>query len=534
MTGGVPTPFETLLIEANTQIGMSADIRNRAVHSPRRSPNLADTFVDVASAHPEKPAMTFAASVWSYSSLLATALGIRDRLQQSPGFKPLSRVLVLLPNSADYVAAFYGTLLAGGVVVPLAPKTETRQLLAILGSTQARHVITQTRFAKTVEAPAFQKESLSESPVDSVDEASVPEELAAIFFTGGSTGQPKGVMLSHQNLLENARSIQKYLNIQPADQPLCVLPFYHAFGNSVLQSHLLAGAHLVVDGNVTFPETLVSAIDKHRATSLSGVPDLFRYLLERSSLGTTVLPSLTYMAVAGGSLPHDLALKVVNRISPAKLYVMYGQTEATARLAFVPPDRLADLGPGCIGQAVPGVELQIVDGSGGLVETGKQGEIRARGLNVMLGYWQDRAMTREAVRDGWLYTGDLGVQDPSGWIYHRGRKNALIKIAGYRIHPTDVEDYILRALPVQQAVVVPFEMGALGTRLALYVRLNPGTGALMPSAIVARCRADLPRHMVPDEVQIVEQFPLNDALKIDRPRLIEMAISASAQRRKIA
>jgi acyl-CoA synthetase (AMP-forming)/AMP-acid ligase II len=330
-------------------------------------------------------------------------------------------------------------------------------------------------------------------------------------------------MLSHENLISNARAIQQYLGIGPDERPLCVLPLQHAFGNSILHSHLLAGAHLVLDGQPTFPETIIEALHKHDCTSFSAVPDLYRMLLEHSSLGTTKLQHLRYMAVAGGSLRHELAVEVAKRIAPARFFVMYGQTEATARLAYLNPERLDGSPEGCIGQAIPGVTLEVVDDRGRAVPPGETGELRARGPNVMLGYWNDPAATSERIRDGWLYTGDLAACEPDGPIVHKGRRNALVKIAGFRVHPADLEDYAVRNLPAAEAVAVPFEKQSVGTRLALYVKPTKGGESLAAPAILSRCTAQLPRHLVPDFVQVVDQFPLNQALKIDRPLLSRMA-----------
>ncbi|MEQ9070242.1 MAG: AMP-binding protein, partial [Gimesia chilikensis] len=166
---------------------------------------------------------------------------------------------------------------------------------------------------------------------------------------------PKGVMLSHGNLISNAQSIQEYLQLQADERPICVLPFHHAFGNSVLQSHLLKGTHLILDGNTIFPESILEAMIRHECTSLSAVPDLYRILLERTSFKQTQFPHLRYMSVAGGALPHAQAVEISDVIHPARFFVMYGQTEATARLAYVPPEQLAGVSDGSIGQAIPGV-----------------------------------------------------------------------------------------------------------------------------------------------------------------------------------
>jgi acyl-CoA synthetase (AMP-forming)/AMP-acid ligase II len=157
-----------------------------------------------------------------------------------------------------------------------------------------------------------------------------------------------------------------------------------------------------------------------------------------------------------------------------------------------------------------------------VVPPGETGELRAKGANVMLGYWRDAAATAERIRDGWLYTGDIATREPDGSIVHKGR-NALVKIAGFRVHPADLEDYAVRNLPAAQAVAVPFEKQSVGTRLALYVKPAAGGESLAAQAMLSRCMAQLPRHLVPEFVQLVDQFPLNQALKIDRPLLSRLA-----------
>ena len=489
--------------------------------------HLGMRFLNIAKRQLDHSAIVTKDSDWKYSDLAIAAMEVATTLKASPSFTPGSRVAVMLPNCFEYVAAFYGTLLADGVVVPVPPKTERRALQRIVESTEASTVVIASA-AKRPDAFGEQIPSQSvtfnESFSNSTRKFSTPSrggnDLAAIFFTSGSTGDPKGVMLSHQNLISNASSIQQYLEINSQDRPLCVLPFYHAFGNSVLQSHLLSGATLILDGSTVFPETLINAISSYQATSLSAVPDLVRVLLERTSLGRSELPSLRYLAVAGGALQHNLAVEVAKRISPARLFLMYGQTEATARLAYVPPDRFQNLSAGCIGKAIPGVELEVVDENGMQVARGTTGELRARGDNVMLGYWQDEASTSEKLRDGWLLTGDLAETDEEGWIYHRGRQNAIVKIAGFRVHPADLEEFAVRQLAASQAVAVAYEAPQVGTRLALFLK---GAEVLTQSEILSRCREALPRHMVPSFVRLLDTIPLNSSLKVDRVLLTQIA-----------
>lgn len=543
---------QVLVIERDLSDAAQTHVAPETAGSCGDDSHVGRQFCAVARAQGMAPAISTATETFSYGQLLNGARAVARELLRQSAFAAGDCVVLLLPNSVEYVAAFYGVLLAGGVVAPLPAKIESNALGDIIEATECARLITTSAVMRSradlMSLPRDSMRLFTNSPVNceaaeiesepcksSAGTRTAPgAELAAIFFTAGSTGSPKGVMLSHGNLLANARSIQQYLHITANDRPLCVLPFQHAFGNSVLQSHILAGAHLVLDGQTMFPETLVDAIRTHACTSFSAVPDLFRMLLDHSSLGQADLPALQYMAVAGGALRRENALDVIRRIAPADFFVMYGQTEATARLAYIPPRMFAELPEGCIGRSVPDVTLEIVDEQGIRVPAGEIGELRACGPNVMLGYWKDPAATEKCIRDGWLYTGDLAAMDAAGWISLKGRRNALVKIAGFRVHPAELEEFAVRRLPVSQAVSVAYEAPAVGMRLALYVKATAAAGPLAVSEMVARCRAELPRQLVPDLVQIVAEFPLNHALKIDRPLLSRLAAESAVSRRALA
>jgi acyl-CoA synthetase (AMP-forming)/AMP-acid ligase II len=324
--------------------------------------------------------------------------------------------------------------------------------------------------------------------------------------------------------LANAASIVEYLGITSEERALGLLPFYHAFGNSVLQTHLLSGAAIVLAGSSMFPESILDAVETHNVTSLSGVPDMFQTLLSRTSLGQRELPSLKYLAVAGGRLDPDHAQTLAFRVAPAKLIIMYGQTEATARLSYLPADQF-ETRYGSIGKGIPGVELQVVREDGAPVSPGETGEIRARGPNVMLGYWNDSAATAQTIRGGWLHTGDLATVDEDGFIYPQGRKSGLVKIAGFRVHPAEIEDFIRREADVLEAVVVPFEVKSIGTRFALFARLWEGEDRVTVESLRRLCTSRLPRHKVPEYIEVRDSLPLNDSHKVDRRALRRRAES---------
>lgn len=472
----------------------------------------------------------------SYGELEGLITTLRARLLGDADFHPGDRVVLWLPNGVEYIVAFYAVLLAGGVVVPTPPDQEAGRFREILRLCGARRILTTEQVLRKRPAPAgAQVSSLLLSPEPLRDGAVLDFEIlaggdapAAIFFTSGTSGVPKGVTLSHRNLLANTDSIQRYLAISHTERPLCLLPFYHAFGNSILQSHLLAGATLVLDGSLSFPESVVGAIAERRATSLSGVPNVFQTLLSRSSLGQADLPSLRTVTVAGGRLDPDLTSVLAFRVAPARLFVMYGQTEATARLSFLDPDEL-ERRFGSIGKGIPGVELQVVNEQGRPIQPGELGEVRARGANIMQGYWNDPDGTAEVVRDGWLHTGDLATIDDDGFIYPRGRRSGFVKIAGFRVHPAEIESFIRREADVLAAVVVAYPDASGETRLGLFVQPWDDQDELSVDHLRRLCAASLPRYQVPAYVEILPEFPVTNSQKIDHRALADRAARLSAR-----
>lgn len=492
--------------------------------------HLGRAFAEVALTARDRPALLSDAGAVTYERLLAAACAVREALQTDMRILPGDRVVILLPNGPEYIAAFYGALLAGAVAVPLPPDAELLRVEYAIAKTGARAVLTSHKVLRRrrQHRSALQEVTFNQNALATKLCCELPDSHAdapaAIFFTSGSSGQPKGVTLSHRNLLANAASIIEYLGITPEERALGLLPFYHAFGNSVLQTHLLSGAMLVLSGSSMFPETILDAVAQHQVTSLSAVPDLFQTLLSRTTFGQRDLPSLKYLSVAGGRLDPDHAQTLAFRAAPAKLIIMYGQTEATARLSYLPAEEF-EARYGSIGKGIPNVELQVVDEQGRCVAPSEIGEIRARGLNVMLGYWNDVAATDQVLRDGWLYTGDLATVDIDGFIYPQGRKSGLVKIAGFRVHPAEIEDFVRREADVLEAVAVPFETETVGTRFALFVRPWSDDRSVPVESLRSLCASGLPRHKVPEYIEVLDAFPLNDSHKIDRLALRRLAES---------
>lgn len=484
---------------------------------------LSDAFYSTANRFPHRPALITRATTVCYADLAHRSLCVAHQLLANERYQPGDRVAVMLDNGPEFIAAYYGILAAGGVVVPLPSNVESSRLDRIARLCDMRIVLsTQRTLEQRSEGVSASCVPLDSGPSDPLDMPTVTplfvgdQSLAMIMFTSGSSGDPKGVMLSDRNLLTNTQSILGYLPITQADRALALLPFYHAFGHSILHTHLLTGAALIIDGKMAFPTTVVDALEQHEATSFSAVPEGFYSLLAMSDLGDRELPNLNYMSVAGGALKPDAVVEVARRIAPAQFYVMYGQTEASARLAYLPP-HLTRAHPDSIGQAIPGVELQVFDGRGRGAKENETGELCARGNNVMLGYWNDPESSRRVLRHGWLRTGDLASRDERGLFHVKARNSDLVKVQGFRVHPREIEETVSQYFSEMRVIVVPYQQHGT-TRLALYGI----TGQRVPHLVEELrkvCHQALPRHKVPSFVEILSRAPVNASMKLDRTAL---------------
>ena len=349
--------------------------------------------------------------------------------------------------------------------------------------------------------------------------APAPDALAVILYTSGTTGAPKGVMLSHGNLLANAMSVIAYLQLGPGDSVLSVLPFYYAYGASVLHTHLASGARVVLAPNLVFPPMITAAIARERVTGFSGVPSTFALLLDKGALDDHDLSSLRYLTQAGGAMPVALTNRLRAALPGVDLFVMYGQTEATSRLTWLPPAQL-DRKAGSVGVPIDGVRVRIVreDGSGAGV--GQDGEVQVSGPNVMQGYWNNPDATAAVLRDGWLRTGDIGHLDADGFLFLAGRRSDMIKTGAHRVHPGDIEQAIAEIDGVIEAAVVGVDDALLGQVIKAYV-----VTATLPERgverVKAHCRARLAPYKVPRHVEFVTALPRTASGKVRRASLTE-------------
>jgi acyl-coenzyme A synthetase/AMP-(fatty) acid ligase len=347
-----------------------------------------------------------------------------------------------------------------------------------------------------------------------------PDETALILFTSGSTGRPQGVLQTVRNIDANTRSIVRYLALTSRDRAMLTLPLSYCYGRSVLQTHLAVGGSVFLDHRFALPRVVMETIGDEGCTGFAGVPLTFEVLRRQVDVASVGMPALRYVTQAGGAMAPETTDWVRAAFAPAALVVMYGQTEATARLAWLPPDRAADK-RGSMGIAIPGVELRVVDDTGRERPRGAVGHLVARGDNVTPGYLDDPEATAAILRDGWLWTGDLGTQDADGFLFHQGREREILKVGGHRVSPMAIEQVLESSPDVAEAGVCGIPDDLLGEVPVAFV--VPATDDLDIDRLRAHCQAHLPPMQLPRAFHVVDALPRNASGKLLRARLRELA-----------
>ncbi len=514
------------------------------------SKTLWELFRERAEADSDRVAVHHRGEDVTYGQLASRAARLGGRLREE-GLKRGDRVALLSANSADYVACYLGILAAGGVVVALNPDTTARELTRTLNDSTPMAVITNRKAARPLAeaasgaadgfvggirlviemdapgaTPAFPWRTVSLREVfrqDASTAATAPalDDVAQVIYTSGTTGHPKGVTLSHRNLAANCRSILDYLQLGADDAVFVILPFFYSYGNSLLITHLAVGARLVLASDFVFWNRALDLMESQRATGFAGVPSSYAMLLHKSDFGKRSFSHLRYLTCAGGGLAPAVAEQLRRIVPGARLFLMYGQTEATARLSTLLPEEF-DAKPGSIGRGIPGVELKVLDESGRPVQPGEAGEIVATGANVMLGYWNDPRATARVLRPEGLWTGDLARVDDDGYLFIVGRKNDIIKSGAYRINPKEIEDVILEVQGVAETAVVGIPDEIMGEFPVAFVVPSPADGAdpaLGAAEILDHCRSQLPRYKLAREIRFVESLPKTSTGKVKRAEL---------------
>ena len=528
----------------------------------QKTMKIFDILQNSARVYPDNVAIVHNNRKVDYKSLFEFSVKLGDYLT-TLGLTDGARIGILFENSPEYLIAYFAVFKAEYVATPLDNSLNPEKMNFVLADCQAELLITQAKYERFFpkllgknlslkgiitdkplkQAPAGLKTKIlgeilyDITPVKidfsgngnqeklqydlQKESAAAPHELAAIFYTSGSTGASKGVMLSHRNLISNTIATVEYLRLTSDDSIIVILPFYYIYGNSLLLTHILAGGALVIDNRFLYPEVILDTMEKEKVTGFSGVPSNFMILLNNSTFAARKLEHLRYFTQAGGAMAPEVVKRLIDTFPQKEIYIMYGQTEAAPRVSYCPPEKLRDK-IGSIGIPVPGVKIVVADENGNEVPDGEAGEIAVSGDNVMMGYWNQPDGEEQVIKNGWLYTGDLGRKDNDGYFYIVGRKKEIIKAGGNRVSAKEVEECILENEKVSEVAVFGVRDDILGEAIKATIVLKNGMKADRKE-IQNFCRSKLADHKIPKHVDFAEVLPKYQSGKVNKMLLKEMS-----------
>lgn len=469
------------------------------------------------------------------------------------GLKRGDRVAIHQENSLEAVVAVFAVLKAGGVFVMVNPTTKIDKLTYVLNNCQAHALIIPQKKRKTLfehsdllphlktvitvgsdseqqanhdlQMPRFESwEQLQVEFADCITPPTIPTisiDLAALVYTSGSTGNPKGVMLTHLNMTSAARSITTYLLNEPDDIILNVLPLSFDYGLYQLLMAFRVGATLVLEKSFTYPHAILQKIIDEEVTGFPLVPTMSAILL-KMDLSKYDFSKLRYITNTGAALPTEHILTFRKRLPHVQIFSMYGLTECK-RVSYLPLDQV-DIRTGSVGIAMPDTEVFIVDDAGIRLPPEHVGELVVRGANVMKGYWEAPEQTAERLRPAvlpnemYLYTGDLFRMDQAGYLYFVGRRDDIIKSRGEKVSPKEVENVLFAHERISEAAIVGDPDPVLGQSIRAIITVMPDQ-QLSEKEVLAYCRKHLEDFMVPKTIEFRDELPKSPNGKIDKKQL---------------
>ena len=491
--------------------------------------NLFAAFAETVARRRHHPAIFWGESQLAYDWLAQRAAWLSLSLVRDFGVERGDRVAVWLKNCPEFPAVLFGVWRAGGVVTVINNFLKPDEVAFILADSGAQVVITDQSLADNQARLAALKPGLRFLRVEdfaALAEADAPapaalteDNLAALLYTSGTTGRPKGAMLTHGNLLSNVRSCFTCLDFQDDDRLLVLLPQFHSFMFTVgTLCPLLKGASVVLVKSISPFKHVLDDIIHRRATMLPAVPPIHRAL---AGLPAGVeLPSLRLCISGGAPLPLEVLRQFHARFPKLPLIEGYGPTESSP-VATVNPIRGTPKA-GSVGVPIPGVELSIRDDSGGELPVGTTGELCIRGPNVMRGYWNQPEETALVIRGAWLYTGDIGHRDTDGFYYITDRKKDMLLVNGINVYPREVEEVIHRFPGVKDAAVIGVPDARRGEQPLAFVVAAEGV-TLDEKALHDFVREKLADYKVPRHFRRLPALPRNATGKVLKTALREMA-----------
>ncbi len=501
---------------------------------------LHDHLFDSAARVPDKLALVCGDHRVTYRELATRATALANTLVKL-GVERGDRVVVFADNTVETVVAFWGVLAANAIVSIVNPLTKTDKLAYLLNDCRAKVLITDAHLARVFE-PALETSPHVAAVIVSGElhgkhvawrdaiakpgtlpaRGCIDVDLASIIYTSGSTGEPKGVMLTHRNMLTACASISEYLQVADDEVILGVLPLAFDYGLYQMIMAFAAGARLVLERSFAFPPQVLKKVVEERVTGFPGVPTIFAVLAGMTTLDQYDFSAIRYVTNTAAALPVKHITMLRTLFPAARVYSMYGLTECK-RCTYLPPKDI-DRKPESVGIAIPNTELWLVDENNQRLGPNQVGQLVIRGATVMKGYWEKPAATAEKLKPGplpgeqVLYTGDLCRLDDEGYLYFVGRMDDIIKSRGEKVAPKEVEAAIVNIPGVREAAVIGIPDELLGQAVKAFVVLDPGA-QLDAKTIQRGCQAALENFMVPKVIEIVEELPRTTTGKIKKSGL---------------
>jgi acyl-CoA ligase (AMP-forming) (exosortase A-associated) len=524
---------------------------------------VTDLVLSTAKHKPTSTALKYQDDSWSYAALANAVLALAAGLKLY-GLPCNGRVAIYADKRPETVISIWAASAAGGVFVPVNPLLKAQQLSYILRDCDV-HTLVTTRQRWELVASEL-KTCMALRQVILMDEKNLPavtmgpvvhnwesackntseelvcdridQDMAAILYTSGSTGGPKGVVLSHRNIVEGARSVAKYLEISADDRLLTALPLSFDYGLNQLTSAFMVGATIVLHNHL-FARDIIAIVQRERITGLAAVPPLWMQLSELP-WSTEITHHVRYITNSGGHMPLVTLQRLRAALPATRPFLMYGLTEAF-RSTYLPPEEL-DRRPDSIGKAIPNAEIIVAREDGSLCGPNEPGELVHRGVHVSLGYWNDPERTALRFRptpsrepeltcpELAVWSGDMVRRDEDGFIYFIGRRDEMIKTSGYRVSPLEVEEVVSAVPGVAETVAFGIPHPRLGQAIVVVAVLGKDKNSIVDTKILlAACQQALPSYMQPSHLEILDtELPRNANGKLDRKKLTEERIGIFA------
>ncbi len=494
----------------------------------------------------------------SYQQL---ALAINNSSQSflRSGLLKSEKIAVYLPKQFEAVIALFSISAAGGVFVPINPLLKSPQVKHILQDCQVSYLVTSLSRYKQLKPTIDSLGSLKQiiltdckqqacptncikwddfiqpqnniiqnnilsSPAKDFEPANInAKDIAAILYTSGSTGQPKGVVLSHTNLVEGAKSVASYLNNTSQDKLLAVLPFSFDYGLSQLTTAFFAGACVVLL-EYLLPRDVINAVANYKITGLAAVPALWTQLAPLD----WPTNNLRYITNSGGAMPPTTLKQLQQQLPHTSIYLMYGLTEAF-RSTYLEPSEIQNH-PLSIGKAIPNANILVLNSHGDICQANEEGELVHQGVHVALGYWGNETISNKKFKplpkqlraqyghEKVVWSGDQVVRDVDGFLYFIGRKDDMIKSSGYRISPEEIEAPLYSHAKIKQVAAIGVPHSRLGQAVVLIISTSEDA-TLNEKQCLAQCKKLLPNYMQPQAIKFIDSLPINANGKINRSLL---------------